>query len=84
MTYNEPCVLERWRVVKCKRRASDTSWTVFAYGYCAKEDAGFITPPILKFLDKTAVITTQGGDRFTLSRGARSMRALIPDTVSDW
>jgi hypothetical protein len=63
----EPCILERWRVVKCKRRASDTSWAVYAYGYCAKEDAGFITSPILKWNEKTAIISTQGGDRFHLS-----------------
>lgn len=67
MTYNDPCVLERWRVVKCRRSASDTSWAVHAYAYCVKEDSGFVTPAILKWNGKTAVITTQGGDRFELS-----------------
>ena len=65
--YNDPKPLERWRIAKVRRRASDTVWAAHAYAYSIMEDAGFVTPEIIRYNDKTMTISTKGGDRYILT-----------------
>lgn len=56
-------VLERWKVAKTRK---GNVWTVHAYGYCPREDTGWVSPPVMKYDADASTITTKTGERFKL------------------